>query len=316
MEEMVVNAKVPKLPITGSKHPDHERVALCQQLPSARNLIGSVLSADVFARFCRLRGHNALYICGTDEYGTTTEVKAMEENCSPKEICDKYHAIHKEVYEWFDISFDEFGRTSTPRQTEVCHAIYDKLMEKKLLSENTVQQVDSYVNASKFDFQIIDFCLLLLQTTPQLYCETCKRFLADRFVEGICPTPGCNKTAQGDQCDSCKRLLNPTELMEPKCKVMFPSTLLGTEEKWTLMKTISVMEYLHYEGGKFSKSNGIGIFGNDAKDTKIPSEVWRYYLLINRPEVSCIVVLFSAGHYKCAFRITLKVLSFIAKPLG
>ncbi|MCL7028038.1 hypothetical protein MKW94_020362 [Papaver nudicaule] len=64
--------------------------------------------------------------------------------------------------------------------------------------------------------------------------------------------------------------------------VMLPSTLLGTEENWTLMKTISVTEYLNYEAGKFSKSKGIRVFGNDAKDTKIPSEVWRYYLLTNR----------------------------------
>lgn len=96
---------------------------------------------------------------------------------------------------------------------------------------------------------------------------------------------------------------------------MFPSSLLGTEQNWTMMKTISVTEYLNYEAGwcevknndsstlqtffeinpfflllhwtgKFSKSKGVGLFGNEAKDTNIPSEVWRYYLLINRPEVS------------------------------
>lgn len=68
--------------------------------------------------------------------------------------------------------------------------------------------------------------------------------------------------------------------------VIFPSTLLGTGDKWTMMRNISVTEYLNYEGGKFSKSRGVGVFGNDAKDTGIPVEVWRYYLLVNRPEVS------------------------------
>lgn len=332
-----------------------------------------------------MRGYNAIYICGTDEYGTATETKAMEEGCSPKEICDKYHAIHKDVYQWFNISFDEFGRTSSPQQTEVCQAIFKKLLENNWLSENTMQQ---------------------------LYCDTCKRFLADRLVEGNCPTPGCNyDSARGDQCEKCGKLLNPTELLDPKCKVcrntprirdtnhlflelpllkdrleeyirttsvaggwsqnaiqathawlreglkprcitrdlkwgvpvphekfkdkvfyvwfdapigyvsitschtpewekwwknpenvelfqfmgkdnvpfhtvMFPSTLLGTGENWTFMKTISVTEYLNYETGKFSKSKGVGVFGNDAKDTNIPVEVWRYYLLTNRPEVS------------------------------
>ena len=64
------------------------------------------LSADVFARFCRLRKYNTLYICGTDEHGTATEAKALAEGLSPREICDKYHTIHSDVYKWFDIRFD------------------------------------------------------------------------------------------------------------------------------------------------------------------------------------------------------------------
>ena len=83
-------------------------------------LAAGVLSADVFARYCRLRGYNVLQICGTDEYGTTTETKVLEENSTPR---------HKEVYEWFNISFDKFGRTSTPQQTEICQAIFKKILE-------------------------------------------------------------------------------------------------------------------------------------------------------------------------------------------
>lgn len=381
-----------------------------------------VLSADVFARYCRLRGYNAIYICGTDEYGTATETKATEEKCTPQQICDKYHAIHKQVYEWFNISFDKFGRTSTPQQTEVCQAIFKKLMENNWLSENMMQQ---------------------------LYCDTCEKFLADRLVEGTCPTQDCNyDSARGDQCEKCGKLLNPTELKDPRCKVcqttprirdtnhlflelpllkdnleeyinkmsvagswsqnaiqathawlkeglrqrcitrdlkwgvpvphdrfrdkvfyvwfdapigyvsitscytpewekwwknpenvelyqfmgkdnvpfhtvMFPATLIGTGENWTLMKTISVTEYLNYEAGKFSKSKGIGVFGNDAKDTNIPVEVWRYYLLTNRPEVSD--TLFTWADLQAKLNSELlnnlgnfinRVLSFIAKPPG
>ena len=69
-------------------------------------------------RYCRLRNYNTLYICGTDEYGTATETKALEEGVTPQEICSKYFAIHSEIYEWFNIEFDYFGRTSTPQQTE------------------------------------------------------------------------------------------------------------------------------------------------------------------------------------------------------
>ncbi|KAG5607589.1 hypothetical protein H5410_029081 [Solanum commersonii] len=324
----------PKVPIEGKRNIlITSALPYVNNVPHLGNIIGCVLSADVFARYCRIRGYNAIYMCGTDEYGTATETKALEENCHPKEICDKYHAIHKEVYKWFDISFDEFGRTSTPQQTEICQAIFKKLWENDSLSENTMQQ---------------------------LYCNTCKRFLADRLVEGNCP--GCNyDSARGDQCDECGKLLNPTELIEPRCKVccntpcirdtdhlflelpslkdqleayindtsggwsqnaihitdswfkdglnprcitrdlkwgvpvphekykdkvLFPSALLGTGESWTLLKTISATEYLNYEAGKFSKSKGVGVFGNDVKDTNIPVEVWRYYLLTNRPEVS------------------------------
>jgi len=416
-------AVAPKLPI-----PEKRNVLITSALPYVNNvphlgnLIGSVLSADVFSRYCRRRGYNVIYICGTDEYGTATETKAMEEHCTPQQICDKYHAIHKEIYEWFDISFDKFGRTSTPQQTEICQAIFQNLWERNWLSENTMQQP---------------------------YCDTCNRFLADRFVEGVCPTPGCGyEDARGDQCESCGKLLNPTELLKPRCKVcrnpprirdtehlflelpklkdrleeyikntsviggwsqnavqatnawtreglkprcitrdlkwgvpvplekfkdkvfyvwfdapigyisitacytkdwenwwknpenvelfqfmgkdnvpfhtvMFPSALLGTGENWTLMKTISVTEYLNYESGKFSKSKGMGVFGNDAKNTNIPVEVWRYYLLTNRPEVSDTLFTWADLQAKQNSELLKNLgnfihrsLSFLAKPSG
>ncbi|GJM84455.1 hypothetical protein PR202_ga00125 [Eleusine coracana subsp. coracana] len=397
-------------------------------VPHLGNLVGCVLSADAYARYCRLRGHNVLFICGTDEYGTATETKAMEEGCSPREICDKYHAIHRQVYEWFDICFDHFGRTSTPQQTDICQDIFHKLLDNNWLSENKIQQ---------------------------LYCNSCQKFLADRLVEGSCPKEGCGyDSARGDQCDKFRRLV-PTlglpssterrplflqvcscmpcvrdtnhlflelpllkeklekyidevsgtgswsqnavhttnawlqEGLKPRCitrdpkwgvpvphekykdkvfyvwfdapigyisitacytpewekwwknpenvelyqfmgkdnvpfhTVMFPSTLLGTGENWTLMKTISVTEYLNYESGKFSKSKGIGVFGNDAKDTNIPPDVWRYYLLTNRPEASDTQFNWTDLQAKLNNELLNnlgnfinRVLSFIAKPEG
>ncbi len=70
-----------------------------------------------FSRYCRLRGYRTLYICGTDEYGTATETKALEEKTTPQKICEKYFPLHKDVYDWFLIDFDYFGRTHTPNQT-------------------------------------------------------------------------------------------------------------------------------------------------------------------------------------------------------
>jgi len=157
-------------------------------VPHLGNLI-QVLSADVFARFCRLRGYDTLYICGTDEYGTATETKAQEEGITPRELCDRFHALHRDIYSWFGISFDKFGRTSAPEQTAITQSIFLDL------------EKNGYIKS---------------QTIEQLYCDSCGRFLADRYVKGTCPSCGYDG-ARGDQCEHCGKLLEPTELVNPKC---------------------------------------------------------------------------------------------------
>lgn len=151
-----------------------------------------MLSADVYARYKRLNGDNVLYVCGTDEYGTATEVKALEEGKTPKEICDYFFAIHDGIYKWFDIDFDYFGRTSTPWHTTITQEIFLKIKENGGISKDKLKQC---------------------------YCEKCDLFLADRFVTGTCPSCKYDK-AKGDQCDKCQKLYNsPIELESPKCKV-------------------------------------------------------------------------------------------------
>ncbi|XP_046390928.1 methionine--tRNA ligase, cytoplasmic [Ischnura elegans] len=169
-------------------------------VPHLGNIIGCVLSADVFARYCRLRGYNALYICGTDEYGTATETKALEEGVTPQDICDRYHKLHAQVYQWFNISFDHFGRTSTIQHAAIC---------QKLFSE-----------VHRNGYTITD-------SVEQQYCKNCKRFLADRFVEGTCPWCA-YEDARGDQCDSCGRLVNANELKNPRCKLCSNTPCLKT----------------------------------------------------------------------------------------
>lgn len=157
-------------------------------IPHLGNLI-QVLSADVYARFCRLRGYETLYVCGTDEYGTATETKAQEEGKTPRELCDYYHAIHSDIYKWFNIAFDNFGRTSTPQQTEITQRMFLDLEAKGYIKEHTIEQ---------------------------LFCASCNRFLADRYVRGTCPACG-YEDARGDQCEHCGKLLDPTELQNPRC---------------------------------------------------------------------------------------------------
>ena len=157
-------------------------------IPHLGNLI-QVLSADVFARFCRLRGYTSLYVCGTDEYGTATETKALEEGKTPRELCDYYHAIHRDIYHWFNIAFDYFGRTSTPQQTEIVQGIFKDIEKNGFIKEHSMEQ---------------------------LHCAHCNRFLADRYVRGTCPHCG-YEDARGDQCEACGKLLEPTELKAPRC---------------------------------------------------------------------------------------------------
>ncbi|XP_012534645.1 methionine--tRNA ligase, cytoplasmic [Monomorium pharaonis] len=175
-------------------------------VPHLGNIIGCVLSADIFARYCRQRNYNTLYISGTDEYGTATEAKALQEKTTPQAICDKFFDIHNDVYRWFSIGFDYFGRTTTPEQTEIVQEFFLKIKSK------------GYI---------------LTETVEQLHCEFCNRFLADRFVEGMCPR--CKyEDARGDQCDGCGHLVNAVELINPRCKICNTSPIMKNSVQFFL----------------------------------------------------------------------------------
>lgn len=370
------------------KRGDLLKVLVTSALPYVNNVphLGNllpVLSADVFSRFKRLKGEDILYICGTDEHGTTTETVAMREGMTPQEVCDKYYKIHKESYDWLNISFDHFGRTSKQYQHDITQHLFLKLYEHGYIFEREVEQT---------------------------YCPYCERFLADRYIEGECPHCGYDN-ARGDQCETCGKIYDSKDLINPRCSVcgnspivkktkhlfldlpqfeenlmqfiderrtvwssnavnfsiawikegleprcitrdlewgvhvplpgwehkvfyvwfdacigyisitqeycnetgtsweawwkapdnvllyqfmgkdnipfhtvIFPATLMGADEGYTLLYQISVNEYLTYQGGAFSKSRGIGVFCNDAIASGIPPDVWRYYFFINRPE--------------------------------
>ncbi len=157
-------------------------------IPHLGNLI-QMLSGDVFARFCRSRGYDTLYICGTDEYGTATETKALEEHKTPRELCDYYYKEHTKIYDWFHIDFDKFGRTSNDECTQITQELFNDLDKNGFISEHT---------------------------NKQLFCPHCNMFLADRYVDGTCPKCG-STGARGDQCDDCGSLLDPNELINPRC---------------------------------------------------------------------------------------------------
>lgn len=160
-------------------------------MPHLGNFVGSLLSADVFARYRRLRGDDVLYVTGSDQHGTPVEVEAIKRGVDPETLADENHERLVEALESFDISTDNYTKTHNPVHTVFVRQFYREV----------------YENGYIFD-----------QEETQLYCETDGIFLPDRFVEGTCPHCGYEE-ADGDQCESCKRLLEPTELIGPRCSV-------------------------------------------------------------------------------------------------
>lgn len=363
-----------------------KRILVTSALPYVNNLphLGTmvpVISADVYSRYLKyVKKVPCIFVCGTDEHGTTTQTKAEEEKATPKELCDKYFRLQKEGYDWMLCDFDCFGRTSDKENHELTIDIFNKL------------ETNGYV---------------LEEEIEQLKCKE-HGFLADRYVSGTCPHCGYT-LANGDQCESCSTMLNATELKDPLCAtckktphakrtrhlfidlpkltpklaawinstkknwtrnavtmtegflrdglkarsitrdlqwgipvpkkgfedkvfycwfdapigyisitkkcrddwktwwhkpdetrlvqcigkdnipfhtLMFPAFLIGTDDAYTLLDTMSSNEFMTYEGKMFSKSRGIGIFADDAKATGIRADAWRYYLMMRRPETS------------------------------
>jgi methionyl-tRNA synthetase len=156
------------------------------------NLAGSMLPADVYARFQRLQpGNEVLFICATDEHGTPAELAAAEAGQTVQQYCDEQHEIQKRVGAGFSLSFDWFGRSSNKPNKELTQHFGDVLEDKGLIEERTSRQV---------------------------YSVDDKRFLPDRYVEGTCPVCGFEK-ARGDQCDNCGSLLDPVDLINPYSSV-------------------------------------------------------------------------------------------------
>lgn len=152
------------------------------------NLAGSLLPADIHARFLRQRGEDVLFVCGTDEHGTPAEIAARAAGIPVRTFCDEQHAVQADVYRRFGLSFDHFGRSSSPQNHALTQHFYHRLDQAGLIEERVVDQVWSVKDG---------------------------RFLPDRYVLGTCPHCGFGD-ARGDQCDGCGTLLDPTELISPR----------------------------------------------------------------------------------------------------
>ena len=361
------------------------------------NLVGSQLPADLYARYLRGRGHEVMFLCATDEHGTPAELAAAKAGKPVAEYCAEMWQVQKQLSDGFGLSFDHFGRSSSPQNTALTQHFAGKLYEAGLIEEVTEKQV--YSNADG-------------------------RFLPDRYIEGTCPNCGYDK-ARGDQCENCTKQLDPTDLIDPRSAISgstdlevretkhlylrqsqmrdqlndwidsktdwpilttsiakkwlndgdglrdrgitrdldwgipvkrgsedwpgmegkvfyvwfdapieyiacagewaeatgrgeadwqrwwrtdkgaddvrytqfmgkdnvpfhtlsFPATILGSGEPWKLVDYIKSFNYLNYDGGQFSTSQGRGIFMDQALDI-LPADYWRWWLLSHAPETS------------------------------
>ena len=178
---------------------DDKRILVTSALPYINgvkhlgNLAGSMLPADVYARFQRQRlgANNVLFICATDEHGTPAELAALEEGKGVQDYCDYWHAEQKRIYDGFHLSFDHFGRSSSFQNRALTQEFARTLWEAGFIEE---------------------------RVTLQVYSSADQRFLPDRYVIGTCPHCG-YEHARGDQCENCTRVLDPADLINPRSAI-------------------------------------------------------------------------------------------------
>ncbi len=172
-------------------------------VPHLGHMVGCLLPSDVYARFMRMSGYEVLYIVGTDEHGTTSEVGALKEGMDVAQYCLMNHQRHLKTYQDFNLSFDFFGRTSSDQNKEMTYQIFEALDKNGFIEERTIKQIYS------IDDQM---------------------FLADRYITGTCPYCGYDK-ARGDQCENCTKVLEPTDLINPKSAISGSAHLEVRESK-------------------------------------------------------------------------------------
>ncbi|SEN21725.1 methionyl-tRNA synthetase [Loktanella fryxellensis] len=155
------------------------------------NLVGSQLPADLYARYLRGRGHEVLFLCATDEHGTPAELAAAKAGQPVADYCAAMHDVQADIAQRFGLSFDHFGRSSSPQNHRLTQYFAGRLNDQGLIREVTEDQVYSVTDA---------------------------RFLPDRYIEGTCPNCGFTD-ARGDQCDNCTKQLDPTDLIDPRSTI-------------------------------------------------------------------------------------------------
>lgn len=170
------------------------------------HLAGAYLPADIYVRYLRSCGEDVLYMCGTDEHGVPITITAEKMGLSPQEVVDRFHGVIEEDFGNFGISFDNFSRTTYSEHHRFAQGVFLDLLDKGLIVPRSMEQ---------------------------LYCESCGRFLPDRYIDGTCPRCG-SEEARGDQCERCGTWLEPLELTDPRCSVCGAAPVVRETRHWFL----------------------------------------------------------------------------------
>ena len=217
---------------------EFKRYLITSALPYANgpvhigHLAGVYVPSDIYTRYLRLRGRDVISVCGSDEHGVPITIKAKKEGITPQQVVDRYHAIIKDSFEKFGISFDIYSRTSSKTHAETASAFFRKLYDEGKFVE---------------------------QTTEQFYDEEAKSFLADRYIKGTCPK--CNaEGAYGDQCEVCGSTLSPEELINPYSTLSGATPVKRETKHWYLPldQYEQMLREWILEGHKEWKSNVYG----------------------------------------------------------
>ena len=170
------------------------------------HLAGVYIPSDIYARYLRLRGEEVLFVCGSDEHGVPIAIKAKKEGVTPQDIVDRYDGLIRQSFADFGITFDIYGRTTSPTHRELAASIFRTIYDKGGFIE---------------------------EESEQYYDPEAKQFLADRYITGTCPRCQ-NERAYGDQCESCGSTLNPTDLIHPKSAISGATPELRKTKHWYL----------------------------------------------------------------------------------
>ena len=170
------------------------------------HLAGVYLPADIYVRYLRSSGKDVKFVCGSDEHGVPITIRARKENRSPQEVVDTYHALIKQSFQDFGVSFDIYARTSSAVHHQTASDFFLELHGKGIFEE---------------------------QTSEQYYDAEVGQFLADRYILGTCPNCG-NENAYGDQCESCGTSLSPLELKNPRSALSGAQPVLRQTRHWYL----------------------------------------------------------------------------------